>query len=76
LVEWGDDWVWELINLKNINDASSLKLLFFEDFTDRVHNEGLQNGFEDLLITLHCHEILIGLVTCVDRSSCKKSRKV
>jgi hypothetical protein len=50
--------------------------LLLDGFTDKVHNEGLQNGFEDLLITLHSHKMATGLAISVDRSSCRESRKV
>ena len=76
MVEWDDDCVWELLNLKIISDASSIKSPLLEAFNDKVHNEGLQNGFEDVLIALHGHEMAIGLATSMDKSFCKKSRKV
>jgi hypothetical protein len=76
LVEWGDESVWILLNLKIISDTNSLKSLLLEAFTDKVHNVGFQNDFEVLLIPLHGHEMATGLATSVDRSSCKKSRKV
>jgi hypothetical protein len=76
LIEGDDVCVWELITLKNMSGACSLKSLLLEGFTDRVHNEGLQNGFEDFLITLHSHKMATNLATSVDRSSCKESRKV
>jgi hypothetical protein len=50
--------------------------LFFKGFIDRVHNEGLQNGFEDLLVTLHSHKMASGLAISVDRCTCKESKKV
>jgi hypothetical protein len=56
--------------------ANSIKLLLLEAFSDRGHNEGLENGFENILIPLHGHEMATGLVTSVDRCSCRKSRKV
>ena len=58
-----------------MSGTCSLKLLLLEGFTDRVHNEGLQKAFEDLLITLYCHKMATGFATSVDKSSCKESRK-
>jgi hypothetical protein len=58
-----------------MSGACSLKSLLLEGFTDRVHNEGLQNAFEDLLITLYSHKMATGLATSVDKSSCRESRK-
>jgi hypothetical protein len=75
-VEWDDDYVWILLNLIIISGTSSIKLLLLEAFSDEVHNEGLQNGFEDVLIPFHGHKMAIGLVTSMDRSSYKKSGKV
>jgi hypothetical protein len=51
-------------------------LLLLEAFGDSVHNEGLKNGLEDLLIPLHGHEMVASLATSMDRSSFIKSRKV
>jgi hypothetical protein len=51
-------------------------LLLPEAFGDRVYNEGLQNGFEDLLILLHGHKMATSLATSMDRCSFSKSRKV
>jgi hypothetical protein len=45
--------------------------LLLDGFTDKVHNEGLQNGFKDLLITLHGHEMATGLAACVDKDLAK-----
>jgi hypothetical protein len=50
--------------------------LLLKAFDDRIHNEGFQNGFEDLLIPLHGHEMATGLATSVDRYSFRKSRKM
>jgi hypothetical protein len=75
LVEWGDECVWILLNLKIINGTSSLKSLPLEAFTDRVYNEGFQNGFEDFLIPFHGHKMATCLVTSVDKSSCKKIKE-
>jgi hypothetical protein len=50
-------------------------LLLLEAFGDSVHNEGLKNGLEDLLIPLHGHEMATGLATSVDRCSFIKSKK-
>jgi hypothetical protein len=59
-----------------LNGAISIKLLLLGAFTERGHNGGFQNGFEDLLIPLYGHKMAIGLATSVYRSSCKRSRKV
>ena len=75
-VEWSDEYVWIYLNLNIISGTSSLKLLLLEAFIDRVHDEGLHKGFEDLFISLHSHEMMIGLATSMDRSFYKKSRKV
>jgi hypothetical protein len=50
--------------------------LFPEAFSDSVHNEGLKNGLEDLLISLHGHEMATSLATRVDKCSFIKPRKV
>jgi hypothetical protein len=75
-IEWDDECVWILLNLKISSGASSIKSLLLKAFSDRAHNERFQNGFEDVLIPLHGHEMATSLATSVDRSSCKKSRKV
>jgi hypothetical protein len=75
LIEGFDVCVWELLTLKIISGTSSLKSLLLEAFSDRVQNEGLQNGFEDVLIPLNGHEMVTGLATSVDISSYMKSRK-
>jgi hypothetical protein len=51
LVDWNIDSVWKLLNLNIISATISIKSLLLEDFGSRVHNEGLQNGYEDLLVT-------------------------
>jgi hypothetical protein len=53
-----------------------MKSLLLEAFGDSVHNEGLKNSLEDLLIPLHGHEMATGLATRVDRCTFIKSRKV
>jgi hypothetical protein len=75
LVEWGNECVWELLNLKIISGTSSPKSLLPEAFSDRVYNEGFHNGFEDVFIPLCSHEMATGLVTSVDRSSCREIKE-
>jgi hypothetical protein len=50
--------------------------LLLEVFGDNVHNEGLKNGLEDLLIPLHGHKMATGLATSMDRCTFRKSKKV
>jgi hypothetical protein len=50
----------------------SIKMLLLEDFGDRVHYEGLKNGFEDLLILLYSYKMVTDFATSVDRSSCRE----
>jgi hypothetical protein len=71
-----DGRVWKLFNLKILSAAISIKSLLLAAFSDKGHNEGLQNGFEDLLISFHGHEMATDLATTTDKSSCRKSRKV
>jgi hypothetical protein len=64
--------VWKLLKLNIINGVISIKMLLLDAFGDRVQNEGLENGLEDLLIPLHGHKMAIGLATSVDRCSFTK----
>jgi hypothetical protein len=59
-----------------ISGINNIKALLLEAFGDSVHNEGLKNGLEDLLIPLHGHDIATGLATSVDRCSFNEPRKV
>jgi hypothetical protein len=66
----------KLLNLNIISGIMTIKPLLLEAFDDSVHNEGLKNGLEDLLIPFHSHKMATDLATSVDRCSFIKSRKV
>ena len=59
-----------------ISGVNTIKSLFLEAFGDSINNEELKNGLEDLLILLHGHKMVTGLVTHLYICAFIKSRKV
>jgi hypothetical protein len=71
-----NDCIWKLLKVNIISGVDTIKLLLPEAFGDSVHNEGLKNGLEDLLIPLRGHEMVTSLGTSVDRCSFNEPRKM